>query len=120
MQIWKESNKISHVFLFFWFSILTISCTHTTEFEKTEYSAYPQLNSRNLENYMLEKELSFSRTASIGCGLTALSAGFLVEQDLRAALYIFSIGAICMKYQLFLSERAEVYLKGSGVSVEFW
>jgi len=111
-------------------------CTHTTTFsepaEKTKSLA--PATSRNLENFVLEKELAYSKTSQAVCTAVGFLGAFFALGTLAddavdkksskagvvsGSLAVSGAGFICGKYFGFISERAEVYLNGAGVKIEF-
>jgi len=111
-------------------------CTHTASFsepaEKTKSLAPATI--RNFENFSLEKELAYSRTSQAVCAAVGILGAFYALGALgddpvdkkssktgvvSGALALSGAGLTCAKYFGFISERAEVYLKGAGVKIEF-
>jgi hypothetical protein len=112
------------------FVLLLPACTHTTHFYDPPDASknYSPTTVRNYENFMLEKELSQARTASLMCsvvggiglvaGLTTI--GKVFENGASLLPLSAGVGGVtCALWYKFIAERAEVYLEGAGVKIMF-
>lgn len=109
-------------------------CTHTATFDKPVEATKDLLpaTSRNLESFLLEKELSFARTSEAACGVLSVLSGLaglnsLSERAVSGAgsrseaLGYFALAGgslICATYSGFIADRAAVYLNAAGVRIE--